>query len=421
MGLFQSLGSYYSQDHYDYDLSPIAWSPFTDTSPIPPIDDNLGDYDTSSLAGRRSNLIYGFMARDDSQVASDLLLLKSPLLSSTFTLEGGEDHVRAFVSNQLGLDDAAKPNPRVNFRKLLREMLTSLEHGFSIHELAYPLVDGQNSLSAEFRWQNSIETFNDDRGFVTSVVQQVEDDNGTPEQITLQRERLCYFSPYSIGDSHRGRSLLRSCYRPWFAKLQLFYADLLGTRRQLMPLPVGRYEEETSLAERNVFRRLLGGITSHRESYLLLPKDRLELDYLQSSRPEVDILGRFRYYNTEISRSLFSHILDLSESETANRSLSADLYEILFNVLGSLLDELTGAISVDVIQKLTAYNFGDAAMSPLLRWSNLDATRVLRIAEHIEGLGRGGFIVPDNDLEAQLRADMKLVKKGTPNVEPPTE
>ena len=107
MGLFSSLGSYYSQDHYDYDLSPIAWSPFTDTSPIPPIDDNLGDYDTSSLAGRRSNLIYGFMARDDSQVASDLLLLKSPLLSSTFTLEGGVN-----VEDRSGCLLYTSPSPR---------------------------------------------------------------------------------------------------------------------------------------------------------------------------------------------------------------------------------------------------------------------------------------------------------------------
>jgi len=279
-------------------------------------------------------------------------------------------------------------------------------------------MDGANTLSTEFRWQNSIEEFNDDRGHVTSVVQQVNDDNDMPQQITLLRDRLCYFSPYSIGDSHRGRSLLRSCYRPWFAKLQLFYADLLGTRRQLMPLPVGRYEEEVSLAERNVFRGLLSRMTSHQSSYLLLPKDRLELEYLQSARPEVDILGRFRYYNLEISRSLFSHILDLSESETANRSLSSDLYEILFNVLGSLLDEVVDAINIDIIKKLVAFNFGDAAPRPLMRWANLDATRVFRIAEHIERLGRGGFIVPDDDLEAQLRADMKLVEKGIPRQPP---
>lgn len=421
MGLFSKTFSYLQggegmrDDRY---VSPLLWSPFADTNPVPELDDSFSDYDASALTGRYANLVYSFMARDDSQVASDLLLLRSPMLSTVFTVEGGSDRARAFCADQVALPTADMPNPNVDFKKFLREVFTCMEHGFSVHEIYYDYMGGRDTIGGiEFRWQNSIESFKSHRGRLTHVVQMIERKGQQPEEITLPRKNLVYFAPYSIGDNWRGRSLLRPAYKPWFGKNQLYYADLLGTRRRLMPLPVGYYSQDVTKAEQQRYEKLLSNMTSHLQSYLLLPKDDMEVSYLSSKLESdtIDPTTRFKFYNMEISRALFAHVLALSESNMSDRSLSNDLYDLLFNVLASLLDDATETITADVFKPLVEMNFpGD--MVPRLRWSGLDTKRILRIVEKITSLGMGDFIRPDDKLEDFLRENMELPEKDTATV-----
>ena len=390
-----------------------TWAPFAEAPPVPRIEpDTLaGGFGTKGLSGRLSNLIFGQMAREDSQVSSDLELLKSPILSARWYLEEGsaDDAVVSFVADQLSLSGASERNPNVDFEKVLLEQLTAFEHGFALHEVYYDVVGGRNVLGGlEFRWQNSIEKFRSHRGQLTGVVQLVdaEDDRGTKvgprEEIELGRDRLAYFSPKAIGDMFRGESMLRAAYKPWFAKTQTFYADLIGTNRSLVPTPVGKYVEGSTTLSLSRFEKLLQSMGSHAQSYLLLPDDFMAVEWLDRPGGIPDIEWKYKYYNREISRALFGYILDLSESSSANRGLSSDLYDILFNFLARLADGVKKSMQRDIIDRLVVLNFGVGAQAPRLRWESLDTTKILRIAEAIKSVGPD-FLQPDEALDDYLR------------------
>ena len=298
-----------------------SWAPFAEAPPVPRIEpDTLaGGFGTKGLSGRLSNLIFGQMAREDSQVSSDLELLKAPILSSRWYLEEGsaDEAVLSFCADQLSLPEALVRNPNVDFGKVLTEQLTAFEHGFALHEVYYDVVGGRHALGGlEFRWQNSIESFESHRGQLTSVEQLVEDESKQRATVRLSRDRLLYYSPRVIGDMWRGESLLRPAYKPWFAKTQTFYADLIGTNRSLVPVPVGKYVEGSTTLSLRRFEQLLKAMGSHAQSYLMLPDDFMAVEWLDRAGGIPDMDWKFKFYNREISRTLFGHILNLSESSS---------------------------------------------------------------------------------------------------------
>ena len=385
-----------------------SWAPFAEAPPVPRIEpDTLaGGFGTKGLSGRLSNLIFGQMAREDSQVSSDLELLKAPILSSRWYLEEGSADlaVLSFCADQLSLPEASARNPNVDFGKVLTEQLTAFEHGFALHEVYYDVVGGRHALGGlEFRWQNSIESFESHRGQLTSVEQLVEDESKVRETIRLGRDRLLYYSPRVIGDMWRGESLLRPAYKPWFAKTQTFYADLIGTNRSLVPVPVGKYVEGSHTLSLRRFEQLLKAMGSHAQSYLMLPDDFMSVEWLERAGGIPDMDWKFKFYNREISRTLFGHILNLSESSSANRGLSGDLYQILFNFLARLANRIRDALQRDVVDRLVELNWGAEAQAPRLMWEDLDTTKVMRIADALRAVGADGFLQPDEAIDSYLR------------------
>lgn len=396
---------------------------------------------TPELTFPLSAAVYDRMA-NDGQIAGMLRSIIQALLAAGWHLDGTgvDDRVTQLVDTELGVSEQGARTRRrrqgVVWVEHLREALTGgLRHGFAPFEQVYdvgPPGPGQDGLTQrnvahlrKLAWRNprtltSVRVARD--GGLQGIAQEPapgQRNAGGPytRELFIGVADLAWYVLDKQGADWTGTSLLRASYPHWLIKDLLLRLGPQAVERQGMGLPVVYYNPETT--SRSEALALATAARSGAQAGAAIPEGHMRLELLGVTGTVRDELPLLRYHDQAMSRSTLQMFLNLGHDDGA-RSLGDTFREEFAQSLNGSARWAGETATEHIIRDLVEINFGPDEPYPVLAFDPLTSDGPLT-ADALSSLVNAGVILPDSDLEADIRRRARLppIQPYAPNDPPP--
>jgi hypothetical protein len=386
-------------------------------------------YDTietaPSLAWPQSIRMYDEM-RNDSQLAALLLATTLPIRRYRWSIDpnGARDEVVQLVAQNFNLPiKDADPVPqrrqrgRFNHDKHLFNALLSLVYGHAFFEQKYQYNETTQFLDLYKLGIRMPLTISEIRvspdGGLKSIVQlpagsPIPGRNGLyglQTGIEIKVDNLVAYLHDQEGGNWRGRSIMRSCFRPFVAKDKLMRIDVVRHERTGAGVPIIEAHENATPAEIAVLNNLAMAYRVGDSSGGALPYGaRLRLVGVEGSTP--DTIASMRYHDQQMSRAFLAMFMDLGTTQTGSRALGESFTDFFSLAQETIAREYMTTTNEHVIEDLVDLNFGIDEQVPLLTFERDDDPSSAVV--DLVSLTNAGLIEPDEDLRAFVRDRYKL-------------
>jgi len=369
------------------------------------------------LASRQqAAIIYEEMVNGDTAVDISLRAAKSPILGADYFVEASDetpeaDEIREFVEFNL-LAGTNAP-----FLLILEDILRMYEQGFSMVEKVYeerewaPKRTGANRRKYTMlrklapRPSSTIKEFKyDDNGGPVSIVQSAVRADGKPEDVEIPIEKLIIFSNNRRGGNLEGKSLLRTSYRSWFFKSNLYNIDGIQKERHGMGFPHIELPAGYTDKQKEAALELVQNIRTNERGGAVTPFG-WKLSFLELPGQPVDVMRSIEHHDGQILLNTMTQFLLLGlEGSGGGRATSGshqDMFNKSLRYVGNLICDY---INLYCIPYLVAYNFKTDKF-PRLRVRNIGETKDLQQwASAMANLKAQGLITYTPETEVWIRS-----------------
>lgn len=369
----------------------------------------------STLRNRQRSMIYDQIRRSDHQARMCLSAVKAPILSASWEIQPGDDSDQAKADRDL-IEQILFHDMGVSWKAKLREILTMLEFGFSVFEITHKIVANHptfgtyNSLqSLGFRSQKTIERWNLDpsTGELSSVSQYAYGDLG--RLVDIPADYLLVFTNEMEGSNYEGVSILRACYGSWLRKDRYLKLNAIGIEKFAVPTPIVEVPEQALNNEQyQNMVQVLAAYAQNQTNFITYPvgwKLDLRSNAYDPSKVEQSIDSEDR----RMSKAFLTNFLELGMGGSGGAyALSNDLSDFMQGALVHVAAIIEDVINQTLIPALVKMNRGERASYPKLRASGIDERAGKDLALALKTLADSAIIIPDDDLEEQMRKRFKL-------------
>lgn len=314
----------------------------------------LRPYNPAELYQKRGNYDLYDEIREDDQVKAVLTLKKIMVLNSDWDIECESDDIKEFLKLCLTeyLDSL--------FTKRIYEVLSALDYGWSCTEKIFDYADtkyGKKIVLAKLKTRppHTFDIMTDDYGNISGIVQHTDG-----QDLQLDQKKFIIYANNSEFDNPYGNSEInKGVYRAWWSKNAIIKFWNIYLERFGMPTHVGKMPRSAGEAEKETFKKIIKNIQS--KSGVTIPNDfTLELlEVAGSGASEYE--KAINKYDTMIARScLVPDLIGLSGSETAGGSyaLGKEQFNIFYNTIAYLRNDIQRLINKEIITPLVVWNFG---------------------------------------------------------------
>jgi len=343
-----------------------------------------------ALANRsQAFLTYDEMANGDAAVDVSLRAAKMPVMGANYFVEAFDESEEAqiiaeFVEYNL-LEGSNSP-----FLNVLEDILRMYEFGFSVMEKVYeerewsPKATGANRRVYTMLRKLSPrptatvkEIEYDNNGGPVQVIQNAVQADGKPVEKTIPIEKLVIFTHNRKGGNLEGKSLLRTAYRSWYFKANLYNIDGIQKERHGMGFPVVElppgYKDADVLAATELVRNIR---TNEHGGAVIPPK--WVLRFLELPGQPVNVMESIEHHNGQIMLNTMTQFLLLGISGAGGGRATSGSQQDMFNKsLRYVANQICDAINLYCIPYLVGYNFTTDKF-PKLRARNLGETKDLQ-------------------------------------------
>lgn len=373
--------------------------------------------------------IYDEMTNSDAAVDVSLRAAKTPVMGADYFVEPFDDSeesaiIAEFVQYNL-LEGSNSP-----FLNVLEDILRMYEHGFSILEKVYeerewsPRKTGANRRKytmlrklAPRPTATITEIVYDDNGGPISIKQQAVRADNKPEEVEIEIEKLVIFTNNRKGGNLEGKSILRTSYRPWYFKSNLYNIDGIQKERHGMGFPVIELPPGYKPDDKTAALELVRNIRTNEYGGAVVPPKWI-LRFLELPGQPVDVMRSIEHHNGTIMLNTMVQFLLLGlEGSGGGRATSGSHQDMFNKSLRYVANQICEAINLYCVPYLVGYNFATDKF-PRLRARNLGETKDLQQwASAIANLKAQGIInyTPDLEIWARGIIDAPLVP-GQPEV-----
>jgi hypothetical protein len=363
------------------------------------------------LDGKAAMAVYDEMRRSDAQVQAALLVVKFPLRSADWRIDGPKDGT---PDEQAIADWCQETLLAPTWNDVLRHLLLKLDFGVSVLEKVWALgPDGRlRPKKLAPRLPHTIEEWVEDpeTGELATVVQQAWK-GGALKRLAIPASS-CIISVHDReGDNWYGRGLLRSAYAHWFWKTQLYRIDAVKHDRWGVGIPEAVLDKDQTFSteELTAIDRVLQGLRAHEKGYLRhSSKWELKIRTPESAAGGTsDLMTSVEHHNSMIARAVLAGFLSQGEQPHGSFGLGARMTDFFSNALEAVADDLCSDLNAQLVRPLCDYNFVMGGKRyPQLTVSNLSDVDMKELAAALQTLGK--HITPDDDLEDVLRTMMNM-------------
>jgi hypothetical protein len=354
------------------------------------------------LLGIRGLEVYDKMRKSDGTVRGTLRAVKTPVLSGRWFIDPRGDRKKdkkaaKFVEEVL-LGDVMT----LSWTQVLTEALLMLDFGYYMFEKVWDLaiVDGQpRTILKKLAPRHPMDVKEwkyDSNGGPAGVVMYGSNSN---EDYFIPIEKLLVFTFDKEAGNIEGISVLRSAYKHWYFKEQLYKIDAIQKERHGIGIPVIKLPLGFTDADKRLAEELGRNIRTNERAHIVLPPS-WEIMMLKLEGNPVDALTSVEHHNAAIRENiLVNFIVEGAKEEDLVLFLKATRF---------IADIVIDSFNSYLIPQLIDYNFTNVEY-PKLKVRRIGETadwRTLSFA--IRNLIGAGVIIPDEQLEINLRNEMDL-------------
>lgn len=408
--------------------------------------------ETPELTWPADVAVYDKMGRTDGQVAAVFRAITLPILAANWHLgtEGVDPRVVAFVAAELGLTPnraavARRRRHGIVWRDYLRHALLCLRYGHMPFEVVHqvdapgadlagiaglpPLVAHLRKLAPRMpRSLSAIDVAPD--GGLVGIRQLVTVPAGrdsrapawsaswsasTVEERPIPVAWLVMHTNDREGGDWRGTSILRASYKNWLIKDQLLRLGPMAVERNGMGLPVVTFDDQAGGSEHKALE-LARAARAGEDAGAALPAG-YTLQLMGVTGSTKDELPLIHYHDQQIGKNTLAMFLDLGHDNGA-RSLGDTFVDFFALAQNAVADEHAETATEHVVRDLVALNFGDDEPYPPVLHDEISAEAALRPAD-LAALVAAGVVLPDDDLDAEIRRRFRLPAPNPVDVDVP--
>lgn len=338
----------------------------------------------------------------------------------------------------------------------LSEILSFLTYGWSYHEIVYKRRVGKTSslltnskytdgligwrklpIRAQdtlYGWEYKDET--------DELVGMTQAPPPHYDHITIPLEKALHFRTRSRKDNPEGRSILRTAYRAYYFKKRLEEIEGYGMERDLAGFPVlygpsgmdiWDTEDPEMVQTLAQAEHIVSSIRRDAREGLVLPGGYEEgtgwkLELLSSgSRRQFDTNQIIDRYDKRIATSVLADFVMMGQQQVGSFALADSKTKIFALAIGTYLDIICEVFNNQAIPRLIDINgehFKGITDYPQLKHGDIEDVDLQQFATYIKDMVGIGVIVPDEELEKEVRRVGGLPEKAetaAPREEQPGE
>ncbi len=345
---------------------------------------------------------YETMVNDD-QVSACLQLKKDLILGSGFSFVP-EDESQAVMADELMEYIGEHLENDQTLDDKLEGILTASEFGLSITEPLFKTLDNNQLVLKDLktRHPNTFLLHQDDYGNVTRFQQQ-----GPSGCIDIEPKKLIHYVNKSRFQNPYGTSDLRSCYQPWFAKVEIIKYFSIFLEGNAKPIPVAKYPINSPKGTADSLLDIIKDFQV--KTAIAIPKE-VEIEFLQTTNKGEAYHLAINLFNMFIGRSLFvPDLMGMSGSETSGGSfaLGKEQMNIFFMHINRRRKALEKIINKRLVWPLVQWNYGNIPNYPKFKFNPLDDEAALGLAKVWLEAVKGKTYLPN---DSEIQHFRKLVK-----------
>lgn len=373
----------------------------------------------AKMNGTQRADMFDKMRRSDPEIKMLLGATKNPIKAGKWFVEAVDDSEietkKKDLVEHILFNDLGKP-----WTQFVHEALSFVDFGHSIFEITdkvvmnHPKFGNYNGIKQiGFRSPRTIERFNLDpqTGNLMSITQYAYGD--LQRTIDIPAEFLMVLTMDKEGDNYEGISWLRPCFGAYMRKDHHLKAEAIGIEKFAIPTPIMTIPEnkETS-PERTKAENVLKRWVTHQMQYIMRPVG-WDLEFMKTEFDASKIRASIDAENKEMVHAFCANFLSLGQGASSSGSfaLSFDLSDFFLGGLehvGSLVCEY---VNNCLVKRIIDLNYGPQSQYPKLKVSGISDKAGKELAETIKLLAEAKVIIPDDDLETNMRDRYGLSKK----------
>ncbi len=345
------------------------------------------------------------MRRGDGTVRGTLRLIKTPVLAGRWFIEPASDK-KVDVTAAEFTWKCFTEYMSITWPQVLTETLLMCDFGYYMFEKVWEIriIDGKvravwKKLAP--RHPMDVVKWRLDPNGGPEAVEMSSPDPYDPEPIIIPIEKLVVFTFDKEAGNIEGMSVLRSAYKHWYYKEQLYKIDAIQKERHGIGVPVIKLPPNFTQKDRTEADQLGRNLRTNERAHVVLPPN-WELLFAKLEGQPVDALKSIDHHDKEIQKNVLVAFMD-GGAKDEDQVMFLKATRFIANIVCDVFNTYC-------IPQLIDYNFVRAGYPKL---------RVRRIGEQadwrtlsfaIRNLIGANVIRPDDKLEEHFREEMDLPK-----------
>jgi len=371
------------------------------------------EYNTD-LRGSKGIAIYDKMRRSDARVASTLKYCELPLRAVTWSVEPASDDdkdkeiAQALEDNLFGMS--------ITWDSFLHHVLLMLPFGFSIFEKVWDIRDGQvRYQKLAPRLPSTLYQWDLDENGGLKGIKQATWKGGKYEIIPIPAEKLLVFTNEKEGSNFEGISILRTAYKHWYYKDNLYRIDGIAAERHALGIPHFTTPSNASKEEKDKLDEIGQRLYAQEQGFVRTAEG-YTFEVKGLSGTIKDIMPSIQHHDKKIAESVLADFIDLGAGDRGSWALSKDKSSFFLMALKAVAVNIQDTMNAYAIPQWVDYNYPNVQAYPKLAAGKLETRNMKEYADAIVALLTSGGLTPGEDIENNLRDMLELPPK--PEEEP---
>jgi hypothetical protein len=307
-----------------------------------------------------------------------------------------------------------------SFISTLRQALLMLDYGSMPFELVWAIGDDGLTHIRKFapRLPGSIMEWRTNRvGDLIEIKQgTITGPNGTWVETTIPRDKLILFVNEQEGANYRGVSILRSAYKHWYYKENLYKVDAIAKEKRALGVDVGTLKSGNPDKAKHKDELESALMTLHAAEKQFFIEDEDGFSYRMETGGDrvADAMPSIEHHDLRIIRSILVEFLGMGAGSTGSLAMHKDKSAFFLMVLEAICDYIAGVWTTEFLRPWVDLNW-IVKEYPRFKYSRLDTRTVGEIADAVSKLVTAGVITPDEGLEDELRVLADLPERVVEN------
>jgi hypothetical protein len=361
------------------------------------------------LFGLQGLQIYDKMRKSDGTIRGVLRLLKTPVFAARWFMEPDREEDGTLKKvNQTAADfvwDCLTEQMSISWPQVLAEAMLCCEFGYYMFEKVWEnrIVDGQmrtvlKKLAPRHPMDVKMWEYDANGGpagaWFYSPTGQIQD------EYFIGIDKLLVFTYDREAGNIEGISVLRTAYKHWYYKEQLYKIDAIQKERHGIGVPVIKLPPGYSTADKTVAGELGRNLRTNDRAHVVLPPN-WELDFAKITGQPVDALQSIREHDTQIAKS----ILAAGILEGGGKDEDQVMFLKAARFLADLICEV---FNQHLIPQLVDLNFMRADYPQLTARRIGESADWRTLSFAMRNFVGSGMLTPDQPLEDFIREELDL-------------